>query len=528
MKLPLRLRFILLVIIALLYCTSDKIAGNASESGNPTISGAIYNAHGQSAAVNALVVIRAKRTIAGYIDNGTQNVTQPESTYTDTHGFFGFDSNVTPGMYVIEASQGDYSVLIDSIVVISKENTVNLPPDTLEATGAIHGIVKLSESDDPRKTVVSAYGFDRSAMVGADGSFSFEHLPAGNYHLLIWSAYDNYGVIDTVNIIVEPSTVTDMGIINMPYNGIATVTRPLAQYDTLLQQVELRWQRPQTGTAAFFNVYRRTLDPASAVFTQLNAFALADTQFTDTICEQDKTYEYRITALDKDMNEGKRSAGLSVKIALYNIKPFNVSADYDTSRQAITLHWTSPDADGITGFNIYRINMDLGESFGPSLNNHPVTETSFTDSLFALYPRAGVLTSASAEHQGPAFAYCISAIIRQTRVGEKSDTVKVQIDLTKITPSEMTAAFDSVNKSAGLKWNIADTALIKGFAVYRRCTSANEQQLTLLSTVSAVHTYYADSTGIASQTYEYSVGSLLRDSRSVIRSVNAAVRFASQ
>lgn len=528
MKLPVQLLYILIVLSALLYCTSDKIAGNASESGNPVVSGAIYNAHGQSAAVNALVVIRTKHTIAGYIDSGTRNASLPESTFTDTHGFYGFDSNVAPGMYVIEASQGDYAVLIDSIVVTSKESTVNLKPDTLAATGTIHGTVRLSEGDDPRKAFVSAYGFDRSALVGADGTFSFDRLPAGRYHLLIWSAYDNYGVIDTENIEVRPSAVTDIGIIKMPYTGIANVTQPLAQYDTLLQQVVLRWQHPKTGNAASFNVYRRTLDPASAVFTQLNAFALADTQFTDTICEQNKTYEYRITALDKDMNEGKRSEGVSVKIALYNIKPINVSADYDTIRQRITLHWTSPDADGITGFNIYRINMDLGESFGPPLNNHAVTETSFTDSIFALYPGTSATVSTSAKHEGPAFAYCVSAIIRLTRVGERSDTVTVQVDLEKITPSGMTVAYDSVNKSAGLAWNIADTTLIKGFAVYRRCTSANEQQLTLLSTVSAAQTYYADSSGIASQTYEYCVGSLLRDSRSVIRSENAAVRFASQ
>lgn len=529
MKLPLQLRFIIIILItALLCCSPQKMAGNTSESGNPTISGAIYSAHGQSAAINALVIIRAKHSIAGYNSNTLQNIAIPESTFTDKHGYFGFDSDIAPGMYVIEATLDKKAALIDSIIVNSNDSTVNLAPDTLEETGVIRGTIRLTEGYDPQKVFISAYGFDRYASVAADGSFSFENLPGGNYHLLIWSEYDDFGVIDTQNIEVLPSHTTETGLQALPYEGIATIGQPSASYDTLLQQVSLGWQRPQTGIAASFNVYRRSLDTANAVFTRLNAFALTGTQFTDTACEQDNTFEYCITALDMDMNEGKKSESVIIKIDLYNIVPFNVNADYDTVKQSITLHWECEDREDITGFNVYRINMDPGESFGSPLNNNPITENTFTDSLFALDSRDGTSDSGSIKQEEPAFAYCVRAIIRNERVGTMSDTVIVQVDLGKITPSELTAVSDSGYNYVRLHWNIADTTLIKGFAVYRKCTSTNEQQLTQLSSVPVSQRNYTDSTGIAFQTYEYCIGSLLRDNRSVIRSANAKLTIASQ
>ena len=517
------------VIVMLLLgvrCAVDPMAGNASETGNPTVVGVLYEPQGKNAAAGVPVVIRSKGMLAGYPGDEAPVIAISDSILTDESGRFTFDSSVNPGIYVIEAGKDGDAVLIDPVIVVSKSLTVFLPPDTLEPTGAINGIVRLSEGEDPRKTVVSAYGFDRTAAVGINGSFEFTGLPEGRYHLVLWSAFDDYGVVDTQNIMVWSAETTDIGVIDLPFSGIPTIKGLAALYDTLLQEVTLSWERPKSGLAKTFNVYRRVADPPSAVFTQLNVFPVMDTGYTDTRCEPDKTYEYRITAVDSNTNEGKRSDGVCVVIAVYDVKPGQVTVTYDTLRQIISLQWDDPDPSLVTGYNIYRRNIGLGETFRTPLNNRPTGETVFIDSSFALYPDSDVRDPDSTGFDGPSYEYCVRAVIREVREGANSVSDTVRVSLRLILPTGIRADYDSLMRTVRLCWNVADTTQVQGFAVFRRDFNADGNGLTRLPGAPFIADCFTDSTVTKNRAYEYRIASILKNARATVMGAGVKVRLA--
>ncbi|MBD3392019.1 MAG: hypothetical protein GF418_08095, partial [Chitinivibrionales bacterium] len=137
-----------------LCCTTDSpTAGNSSESGNGIVAGILYEPDGTGFAAGIPVKIRPKNTLADTAGFGglTKRLADTMTVTTDDSGRFVFDTTLDTGTYVIEAISGNNAVLIDSVVV---QDTVNLPPDTLEPVGAIKGVIRLSEGGDPRKVFV--------------------------------------------------------------------------------------------------------------------------------------------------------------------------------------------------------------------------------------------------------------------------------------------------------------------------------------------------------------------------------------
>ncbi|HEX2959933.1 MAG TPA: hypothetical protein VHO70_24065 [Chitinispirillaceae bacterium] len=513
------------ILLLWMHCATDKIAGNSSESGNPTIVGYLYEPQGKMAAAGVEVFIRPKQIPAAFSDNTTSVISKVDSVLTDESGRFAFDSSISQGTYIIEASRDNNAVLIDPVVIVNNDSTVYLPADTLKPSGAIKGIVRLSEGGDPRKTIIRAYGFERSADIGTDGTFIYKGLPEGNYHLLLWSAYDNYGVIDTQNISVESSDTTDIGIIELPFTGIPTVKNPRIVYDTLQQQVILYWNKPDNGLASSYNIYRRVVDQSNAVFIQLNMRPVIDTSYTDARCEENKTYEYRITAVDSNTNEGKRSTGVAIAITAYNITPTKVSATYDTLRQITTIHWNNPDTSLVTGYNIYRRNIDLGETFRTPLNNYPLTDTLYIDSIFSIYQNSNISNPDSPDFYGPTYEYCIRAVLGNSREGAKSTGALVHVNVKFVTPLEIQAAYDTVKQMVHLCWNIRDTSQLRCYAVFRKNINSGENRMIQLPDVALTHPCFSDSTGEQNKTYEYRIASLLKNERATVVSQKVTVYF---
>jgi uncharacterized protein (TIGR02145 family) len=287
-------------------CSENHVTDGGTETGNAKIVGKLYQADGKTPAVNALVSIRPRNSLAnisgliGLAKKRNDNVV----VATDSCGYFRFDSTLDTGTYTIEATSGNDAALIDSVVVI-ENGTDTLPPDTLKPAGSITGVIKLTEGGDPRKVFVLAFGIDRFAMPDTNGVFSFDSLAEAAYHLRILSTIDDYKVIDTFNVAVHSGMVTDLDTIELPYSGLGSPKGLSAIYDTLHGCVVLSWKPVNAENLAGYVVFRN--DTVSKVPVRLSDKLVSDTLFIDTVFSgfSDTTgriLAYRIKVQDKDAN----------------------------------------------------------------------------------------------------------------------------------------------------------------------------------------------------------------------------------
>jgi hypothetical protein len=510
------------IAIVTLHCAplQPDQGGNSTQIGNGVISGLLYQPGGVTPARAAMVYVRKKNTLAdvtaGLVKNAVDTVT------TDDNGRFTTDSLDT-GLYVVEATDGENDfALVDSVLVKNYDSTL-LPPDTLKPAGAIKGVIRLSEGGDPRKVFVLAFGLDRLSTTDSTGAFKFERLAEGSYTLRILPTLDDYGILDTVNIPVASGDTFDIGVIEPPYTGIPTVKNISVTYDTLTQWVTLSWSRPANGKTNCFNIYRRAIDPVTAVFAQLNAFPVIDTLFIDSLGVQNKMYEYRITAVDSaSAMEGAKSLAVTARIALYDIAPKNVMMLYDTLRQTVTLRWSNPDSARVTSYNVYRRNVTRNEVFWTPFNNAPLVDTFFIDSTFKL----SLDGDDSIGPKEPSYEYCVSALIRSVREGVRSAGLPLKVYLKYLTPKNLDFTYDTLKQKVHLLWNRPDMTLVQGFAVFRRGTDGNDTVSTQINNGTAIDTLYIDSTGEQNQSYEYCVASVVKNGRALVNSGKVEVRIA--
>jgi hypothetical protein len=289
--------------------------GNGSDVGNGMITGLIYRPDGKTAAIGAKVYLRKKQSLADTMGVLAKKSAAADTatTITDENGKFVIDS-VDTGVYVIESSDLNNNLAFkDSVFITDPDTTITVPPDTLKPAGALKGVIRLSEGGDVRKVFVLAFGIDRFARVNEDGSFRFTMLAEGKYDLRMIASLDNYGVLDTVNIPVISADTTNLGTVNLPFTGIPSPKNVSITYDTLQQIVTLTWDKADTGLVGGYNVYRRNVD-SNTVAARINISPIMDTIYRDSTGIQDQTYEYKVTALDKQGNEGKLGSGMSVKV----------------------------------------------------------------------------------------------------------------------------------------------------------------------------------------------------------------------
>lgn len=304
---------IFLNLLLLVQC-SDKMTGGI-ESGNARLVGVLYEFDGKTPAVGVDIVIRPKRYLADTF--GNESSKQPFAGHhavTDEKGMFTFDSTLENGTYIIEAVSGSDAVLIDSVVLKEGDILLTLSPRSLKPAGALQGTIKLTEGGDPRKVFVLIYGIDRFSRVGSDGTFNIHNLAEADYDLQIVSSLDNYGVIDTANITVVSGNTTDLGIVSLPFAGIPLAKNIAISYDTMLQIVTLKWSKADTTLASGYHVYRRCVDSSTSI-SRLNSSLQNDTFYLDSSARQNFTYEYKVTIVDKQGNEGNFGNGADVKIA---------------------------------------------------------------------------------------------------------------------------------------------------------------------------------------------------------------------
>jgi hypothetical protein len=515
-----------LIYVIELHCASlqPDQGGNSTQIGNGVISGLLYKPDGVTPAQAAFVFVRKKNSLAHVTTSLTKDFA--DTIMTDYNGRFTSDSLDT-GLYVIEATDGHNNcALIDSVLVKGYDSTL-LPPDTLKPAGAIKGAIRLSEGGDPQKVFVLAFGLDRFATVDSTGGFAFKRLGEGSYTFRVLPTLDDYGIIDIMNISVTSGDTLDIGVIEPMFTGIPTVKNIALKYDTLTQWVTICWTRPTTGKAGCFNIYRRTIEPAAAVFTQLNAFPVIDTLFIDSLGKQNISYEYRVSVVDSNTAaEGAKSAGVTARIALFDITPEQVIMIYDTMQQTVTFRWSNPDTARVTGYNVYRRNIDRNEVFWTPFNNIPLVDTLFTDSTLKLSLDGVAAYDDSIGPKEPSYEYCVAALIRSVREGVRSAGMPVKVCLKYLTPKNLDFTYDTLKQMVHLLWNRPDMTLVQGFAVFRRGIDGNDTVISQISNKTAIDTFYTDSTGVQNQSYEYYVATVVKNGRALVKSEKVEVLIA--
>jgi hypothetical protein len=299
------------------HCSVDRMAGNSSEVGNPTVVGVLYEPEGKNAAAGVNVVMRPRRTPVFISGSGAlQGIGRSDSVVTNDSGRFAFNGMVDRGTYAIEAHSGNNAILIDSVVIAIKGSMVRLPPDTLKPAGAIRGVLRLPAGGDPQEVYIIAFGIYRFVQPDNDGNFLFAGLPQGSYDLRFIPVIGYYGVVDTTGISVTSADTSSLDTVSLPVTGTPVISNLTASYDTLRQIVTLHWNRPDTALVKSCNVYVRGWDSTrrnNEDFSVCNLHPITDTLYVDSTVAQDGRYEYCVVAIDSTETEGPKEYKIKVE-----------------------------------------------------------------------------------------------------------------------------------------------------------------------------------------------------------------------
>jgi hypothetical protein len=476
-------------------------AGNGSDVGNSLVAGALYNTDG-SFAKDAIVHIRPKNFLPD-ISRLTlaKRLARTDSAITNTSGRFTFDTTLDTGAYVIEAIKGNNAVLIDSVVVRSKDSTVHLPPDTLKPMGAIKGRITLSEGGDPQKVFICAFGIDRTVNVQLDGTFTFSNLAEGSYTLKLILELDRYGSLDTGNIKVTSAETTDV--------------------KTLMPLIDT------TGATIAGVLYNPDGSPVKGVYVYINKESASGGYPGDIaginvigFCKTNQSGGFVLNSIAKGIYSITAEDGNNAIL----IDSFKVP----DSTMTINLPPDTLKPKGaIKGTIKFRGNPPFSTDF--------LRIDIFIDGWRAQAQSDGTFISyfAAGAHK-----------MRITSTGDCTgvfDTSNILINSAETTDigtltlpfpcaqsfTKATISYDTLNQLVTLKWNRLDTAFVKGVNIYRRNIVRDTSFSAPLNPSIVSDTVYIDSTGEQDQTYEYRIAAIDKNGAEGEKSAAIAVKIAS-
>jgi hypothetical protein len=307
---------------------------------NPVITGKLFNTDG-TISLNANVNIRLKDTVpkplGGIIDTNSSRLF---TTKTDNTGTYSFDAVFEPGMYVIDAYESKNAARIDSIEIKKSNESISLPDAILKPAGAIKGIIRAGENDSGCSGYVLAFGTNKFSRTNRDGSFFVSNLAEGRYKLRIIPDLKEFGLVDTGYIEVISAETTDIGSIQLPGDEKLVPQKVKLSFDTLQQVVTLSWNKISDLRVKRYLVYRMNCGVDEKYFKLFTSIDSEDTLCVDSLCIQDKTYEYYIVSLTKNNVETDSSRHCKVTIAsnitldtIYNnvISPEELLLDFTVS-----------------------------------------------------------------------------------------------------------------------------------------------------------------------------------------------------
>jgi hypothetical protein len=107
--------------------------------------------------------------------------------------------------------------------------------------------------------------------------------------------------------------------------------------------------------------------------------------------------------------------------------------------------------------------------------------------------------------------------------GDTTDLGIIQLHFSGIpTPNRLSIAYDTMKQIVTLMWSKPDSALVKGFNVYRRNVDSNSL-LKQINTNPVTDTIYRDSSGVQDQSYEYRVAAVDKNDMEGTKSAGVSV-----
>ena len=168
-------------VLVLMRC-SDLVptAGGSTTSDNAKVMAIVYNTKGSPAA-GAMVRLRRSDYVTKPIGLAKLTIDSAE-TLTDAQGRFEFNG-IDSGVYHVEINdRASSSVML--ACTLSHADTADLGVATLRPYAAMRGTIDTAGRGD-RRIYVQVQGLERIAEIDANGSFTFNDLPAGVFNLHI-------------------------------------------------------------------------------------------------------------------------------------------------------------------------------------------------------------------------------------------------------------------------------------------------------------------------------------------------------
>ncbi len=204
------------VAVSLLFrCTSAPVAGGTTDTGNARVSAVIFTDEGVPA-VGATVTICPEGYVAAIGPDSAQvREVSVRILETDAEGMFRIDT-IADGNYVIEVNDGVAEAVLIQCVLSDSNDGEQVINDTMRLYATVDGNAGVVD-DATLKRYCVVHDLDRRVPVDQDGTFLFDDLPPGRYHLSIiateasWQTveFDSVDVHsdDTVSVRVADTTV---------------------------------------------------------------------------------------------------------------------------------------------------------------------------------------------------------------------------------------------------------------------------------------------------------------------------------
>ncbi len=290
----------------------------------------------------------------------------------------------------------------------------------------------------------------------------------------------------------ERSQASGEAVVQLP-PAVPTGVLSTAAHD----YVRLRWNDPQDGAITGYRVLRSdVVDGAPGEFVAVASdTGSADTGYTDTTMEAERSYVYRVHAIgpgglsgpSPDLTVNTPPAPITVVVTPADPQaPSNLAAELADGQ--VVLSWDPPaeDADTVTGYEILRAEGQ-GE-LSTLVSDTGNTATTYTDATVA--------------SSGASYAYRVKAIRDEERSAASNET---WVLLKPAIPTGMTAGTVAHN-SVTLTWDEPNDDSITGYAVVRWTLGYNATGfVTIAADTGTADPSYTDETVEPENEYLYHV-----------------------
>jgi hypothetical protein len=309
-------------------CLGEKVAGTTStgNTGKGTISGRVLTADGKAVANAKVRVVPVDHNPGPGGDGDVADV-----AVTAADGSFRTDS-LAEGLYnLLDEKDGNLSFR-DSVAV-GKDSATQVEGDSLRPPGSVSGVVRLRPGHDSRTVFLILPGTTTLAVpTDSVGNFRLANLAEGEYRLRLLSTLDAYKPLDTLITIRSGEQGSLRDTLRLAYQApmgdLPLIDDVSIAYDTTRIAAHLTWPKRDAARVAAYFVYRKHRDSA---YVRLSKVPVADTAFADdwrSGLMPGGVYEYAVTTLDAQGNEGRKGEPALLRVAVrYSSEALNPGSD---------------------------------------------------------------------------------------------------------------------------------------------------------------------------------------------------------